>query len=94
MSNKEKNATEEVKTEEQVTETPKKVTINIPKTRDDKGDVYVCVNGRSVLIKRGVNVEVSPEVAEVLKHSQDADLAAMEFIERMEAQYEGKFKNM
>lgn len=79
---------------EKKTTNVQKVTVNIPKTRDDKGDVYVCVNGRGVLIKRGVNVEVSPEVAEVLRHSQDADLRAMEAVETLEAQYEGKFKNI
>lgn len=72
----------------------KKVTVNIPKTRDDKGDVYVCVNGRSALIKRGVNVEVSPEIAEVLKHSQDADIRAMEMMESLEAASAEKFKNV
>lgn len=36
----------------------KKIKIHIAKTKDDKSDVYVAVNGTSYLIQRGVNVEV------------------------------------
>jgi hypothetical protein len=38
-----------------------------------KGDVFVSVNGRRYQIQRGVEVEVPPEVAEVLEHSQHQD---------------------
>ena len=38
-----------------------------------KGDLFVSVNGVSYKIRRGVEVEVSPEVAEVLEHSQVQD---------------------
>lgn len=36
----------------------KKIKIHIAKTKDEKSDVYVAVNGTSYLIQRGVNVEV------------------------------------
>ena len=47
-----------------------------------KGDLFVSVNGVNYQIKRGVTVQVPPEVAEVIQHSeeQDAQSAA-----RMEA---------
>ena len=47
-----------------------------------KGDLFVSVNGVNYQIKRGVTVQVTPEVAEVIQHSeeQDAQSAA-----RMEA---------
>ena len=47
-----------------------------------KGDLFVSVNGVNYQIKRGVTVQVPPEVAEVIQHSeeQDAQRAA-----RMEA---------
>ena len=54
-----------------------------------KGDLFVSVNGVSYKIRRGVEVEVPPEVAEVLEHSQVQDertaarIAAAERIERM-----------
>lgn len=62
-----------------------KVKVFIPKTRKDEPDAYVCINGKGTLIKRGIEVEVSQEVAEVLKHSQRSDAIAMEYIEKMEA---------
>ena len=34
-----------------------------------KGDLFVSVNGVNYKIRRGVEVEVPPAVAEVLKHS-------------------------
>ncbi len=38
-----------------------------------KGDLFVSVNGVSYKIRRGVEVEVPPAVAEVLEHSQRQD---------------------
>ena len=38
-----------------------------------KGDLFVSVNGVNYKIRRGVEVEVPPEVAEVLEHSQVQD---------------------
>ena len=38
-----------------------------------KGDLFVSVNGVNYKIRRGVEVEVPPAVAEVLEHSQRQD---------------------
>ena len=38
-----------------------------------KGDLFVSVNGVNYQIKRGVTVQVPPEVAEVIQHSEDQD---------------------
>lgn len=38
-----------------------------------KEDLFVSVNGVNYKIRRGVEVEVPPEVAEVLEHSQLQD---------------------
>ena len=38
-----------------------------------KEDLFVSVNGVNYKIRRGVDVEVPPEVAEVLEHSQMQD---------------------
>ena len=38
-----------------------------------KEDLFVSVNGVNYKIRRGVDVEVPPEVAEVLEHSQLQD---------------------
>lgn len=42
-----------------------------------KNDVFVGVNGRSYVIRRGEEVEVPVEVAEVLEHSAAQDQAAL-----------------
>ena len=55
------------------TEAPKEkmVKIRIPRTRADEEDVFVSVNMRTWLIKRGVEVEVPECVAEVLRHQEE-----------------------
>lgn len=45
----------------------KKVKIRLPKERRDQEDVFVSVNERTWLIRRGVEVEVPQCVAEVLR---------------------------
>ncbi len=61
--------------------TPKKVKIKLPLTRTEKDDVYVAVNGKAFLIKRGETVEVPDYVAEVLQHKEDSLATAMEYEE-------------
>ena len=58
--------------DETVNETaPKMVKIKIPKTKEDKEDVFVSVNFRTYQIQRGVEVEVPVSVAEVLRHREE-----------------------
>ena len=57
----------------------KMVKIKLPLTRSEKDDVYVAVNGKSFLIKRGETVEVPDYVAEVLQHKEEMLAQAMEF---------------
>lgn len=59
--------------------TEKKVKIKLPLTRTEKEDEYVCVNGKSFLIKRGVEVEVPASVAEVLQHKENMLEKSMDF---------------
>ena len=58
---------------------PKKVKIKLPLTRTEKDDVYVCLNGKPYLIKRGETVEVPAGVAEILQNKEDMLAEAMEF---------------
>ena len=58
---------------------PKMVKIKLPKTRNEKDDVYVAVNGKSYLIKRGEYVEVPASVAEVLENREKMLSEALEF---------------
>lgn len=48
----------------------KLVKVKIPRERGNDADVYVSVNDRSWLIKRGVEVEVPECVAEVLRNQE------------------------
>lgn len=49
----------------------KKVKIKLPLTRTEKEDKWCAVNGKTYLIKRGVEVEVPESVAEVLKNEEE-----------------------
>ena len=71
---------------EVVTEAPKEkmVKIRIPRTKADQEDVFVSVNLRTWLIKRGVEVEVPECVAEVLRHQEEALEEIMLFEERVQ----------
>jgi hypothetical protein len=50
-------------------------------SKDYKDDVFVCVNGKDMVIKRGVKVKVSKAYAEVLEHSKVQDTATAKMIE-------------
>lgn len=58
---------------------PKTVKIKLPLTRSESEDVYVCLNGKSYLIKRGVEVEVPEGVAEILQHKEDQLAESLEY---------------
>ncbi len=50
-----------------------------------KEPVFVAVNGEAYLVQRGVDVEVPKAIAEVLRHSEEMDNAAMAKIMAAEA---------
>ena len=58
---------------------PKTVKIKLPLTRTEKDDVYVGLNGKSYLIKRGVEVEVPEGVAKILERREKMLSIAMEY---------------
>jgi hypothetical protein len=74
---------EATKTTTKATETAKEklVKIRIPRERDRQDDVFVGINGRTWLIKRGVEVEVPECVAEVIRNSEEADAIAYAFMD-------------
>ena len=49
----------------------KMVKVRIPRTKADQEDVFVSVNERTWIVKRGVEVEVPECVAEVIRHSEE-----------------------
>lgn len=75
---------ENEKNESQKNEAPKAkarkmVKVRIPRASKDQEDVFVSVNMNTYLIKRGVEVEVPEEVAEVLRHREEALETIMQF---------------
>lgn len=59
----------------------KRVKIKLPRLRDQKdADVFVAVNGENFTIKRGVEVQVPDYIAEVLRHSEEAEAEADDHI--------------
>ena len=59
----------------------KMVKVRIPRTKKDEEDVFVSVNLRTYMIKRGVEVEVPDFVAEVLRHQEEMLEEVMAFEE-------------
>ena len=72
----------ETKTAAEKVAKEKTVKIILPLTRTEKNDVPVGVNGKTWLIKRGVEVEVPECVAEVLRNSEEMLAKAMAFEEQ------------
>lgn len=58
-----------------------KVKLRIPRTKSENDDVYVSVNDRSWLIRRGEEVEVPECVAEVLLHQEQMLEEAYQYAE-------------
>ena len=77
---------EELQAEEEAREKAwleEKVPIRLFKDNDRyKDDVYVCVNGERLLIKRGENVEIPRKFALVLEQSAQQDTATANLIEQ------------
>ena len=61
----------------------KLVRIRLPKERRDQEDVFVGINERTWLIKRGVEVEVPECVAEVLENSRMMADTARRYVDTM-----------
>ena len=49
----------------------KMIKIRIPRTKANQEDVFVSVNERTWIVKRGVDVEVPECVAEVIRHQEE-----------------------
>ena len=59
-----------------------------------KDDVFVAVNGKSVLIKRGETVMVKRMFADILEQSMAQDAATASLIERETAAYDAQAKRL
>jgi hypothetical protein len=57
-----------------------------------KDDVFVQVNGKSVLIKRGEKVKVTKAVAEVIQNSLQQKAQAAELMSKLQRDYQAASK--
>lgn len=60
---------------------PKTAKIKLPLSKYEKDDVYVAINGKSYLIKRGIEVQVPAAVVEVLENRERMLRMAYDFEE-------------
>lgn len=79
-------ASKNTTTEEKIVPTTeeKRVTIRLPLSREERDDVYVGLNGKSYLIKRGVNVDVPAGVAEILRRREEMLEIALAYEDQLE----------
>lgn len=55
--------------------------------KDYKDDVFVCINGRNMVIKRGVEVEVPEAFAKVLDQSKKQDTMTARLMEEQQNKF-------
>lgn len=60
-----------------------KVKIRLHKDKNNKEDMFVAINGRGYLIKRGETVEVPESIAKVIEESQAQDSATADMIDEL-----------
>ena len=75
--------TEAAKTEAVETSTAKTEKVFLPYDDTHKRPLYVCVNGRSMSIERGKEVEVPAEFAEVVKNAIQQETDAVRYSDAM-----------
>lgn len=59
------------------------VTVTVPLSREETGDIYLCINGKAIQIQRGVAVELPRDYARLLARSVRQQRAAFEFEQQM-----------
>lgn len=76
--------------------TKKKVTVRLPRLQGQNAvqEEFFSVNGRNYIIKRGEEVEIPVEVAEVIKNAEKAEEYAMNFVDNLEKAKKDKEKEL
>ena len=67
------NKTQTVPNEDKTQTVPNEETelVHLERYGTNHEDLFVCVNGKAYIVKRGVDVRVPAAVAEVIRHSRD-----------------------
>lgn len=74
----------------------KKILVTLPLNQGQNAnqDEYFSVNGKPYLIKRGVEVEIPEEVAEVIRNAEKANLYAMKYVNELTEKQKAKEKEL
>ena len=74
----------------------KRVAVTLPRLRGQNAiqEEFFSVNGKNYIIKRGEEVEVPVEVAEVIRNADKADEYAMRYVDNLESQKKEKEKEL
>ena len=61
----------------------RRVTVRLPRLKghNARQEEFYSVNGKNYIIRRGINVEVPEEVAEVIRNNEQAEEYAMNYID-------------
>ena len=72
----------------------KKVVVRLPRLHGQNAQQreFFSVNGRNCLLHRGIDVEASEEVAEVIRNAERAEECAMHYVDKLVQNEEDKRK--
>ena len=74
----------------------KRVTVKLPRLpgQNANQEEFFSVNGKNYIIKRGEDVEIPEEVAEVIRNAQKAEEYAMKYVEDLDKSKSDKEKEL
>lgn len=74
----------------------RKITVILPLNRGQNAnqDEFFSVNGKNYIIRRGEEVEIPEEVAEVIRNAELADAYAMRYVNDLTEKYKAKEKDI
>ena len=84
------------KTVDNATTKSKRVTVTLPRLpgQNANQEEFFSVNGKNYIIKRGIEVEIPEEVAEVIRNAQKAEEYAMNYVEALDKSKSDKEKEL
>ena len=74
----------------------KKITVKLPRLQGQNAiqEEFYSVNGRNCLLKRGEEVEIREEIAEVIRNGEKAEEYAMKYVDDLEKAKKEKEKEL
>ncbi len=74
----------------------KRVTVTLPLLPGQNAiqEEFFSVNGKNYIIKRGEEVEIPEEVAEVIRNAHNAELYAMKYVAKLDKEKSEKEKEL